>query len=143
MTDATDFVGSGVAFPLAVDSTGRIALLTGNADVERSLRSIILTAPGERVMRPDFGCAIWDLIFDPLNDNTLGLMAQAVRDAAGRWEPRVELESVDVTIANDDRSQVWIDLVYRLRSTNDRRNLVFPFYVIAPHDQPALTGGAA
>lgn len=133
-TPAADFVGRGISFPLAVDSSGRIALLSGGDDVDRTLRSIIKTAPGERVMRPGFGCAVWDLLFDPLNDNTLGLMAQAVRDAVGRWEPRVELESVEVTPV-ENRDGVVIALVYRVRSTNDRRNLVFPFYSIAQEER--------
>lgn len=128
-TTAGDFIGQGMSFPLAVDGSGRLLLMGGTADIERSLRCIILTAPGERVMRPHFGCAIWDLLFDPLNANTLGLMAQAVRDAVGRWEPRVELEAANVR-PGEDLTFVEIDLVYRVRSTNDRRNLVFPFYTI-------------
>jgi phage baseplate assembly protein W len=128
-----DFVGRGVAFPLAIDGAGRIALLSGDADIDRSLRSIILTAPGERLMRPAFGCAIWDLLFHPSNHNTLGLMRHAVREAVGRWEPRVELDAVDVTLA-EHGTKVVIDLVYRIRSTNDRRNLVFPFYTIVAEE---------
>ena len=128
-TTSGDFVGRGLAFPLAVDGSGGLALVGGTAGIERALRTIVLTAPGERVMRPDFGCAIWDLLFDPLNDNTLGLMAQAVRDAVGRWEPRVELDEARV-IPDEDGGLVWIDLVYRVRSTNHRHNLVFPFYTI-------------
>jgi hypothetical protein len=81
-------------------------------------------------MRPQFGCRIWELLFEPVNANTLGLMAQAVREAVAQWEPRVELE--DVRVRPDDREHalVRIEVSYRVRTTNDRRNLVFPFYVI-------------
>jgi phage baseplate assembly protein W len=91
---------------------------------------IIETAPGERVMRPDFGCRIWDLLFTPIDANALGLMAQAVREAVGRWEPRIDLEDVVARIDPDDASRVLLDVTYTLRATNDRRNLVYPFYVI-------------
>jgi phage baseplate assembly protein W len=81
-------------------------------------------------MRPEFGCRIWDLLFEPVNANTLGLMAQAVREAVAQWEPRVEVEDIIVTPDDDDSSLVRIVVVYKVRTTNDRRNLVYPFYVI-------------
>ena len=91
---------------------------------------ILGTAPGERLMRPQFGCAIWHLLFEPINANTLGLMSEAVREAVGRWEPRIELDDVRVLPDQRDEGMVRIEIDYRTRSTNDRRNLVFPFYVI-------------
>lgn len=126
--DTPDFIGHGLAFPMGVDASGSIALVGGTDDIDRSLRSIVLTAPGERVMRPNFGCRIWDLVFAPVDENTLGLMAHAVREAVAQWEPRVDLQDVVVTAA--DQGIVHIDIAYRVRVTNDHRNLVFPFYVI-------------
>jgi phage baseplate assembly protein W len=134
MVATTDFIGTGLSFPFAVDHTGSLALATGPEAVERSLRMILGTAPSERVMRPDFGCAIWDLLFDPITSNSLGLMADAVRSAVGRWEPRVELEEVIPRPDPNAPGVVHLELTYRLRDTNDRRNLVFPFYVI-PGDE--------
>jgi hypothetical protein len=130
MSGAGDFVGKGFAFPMRVDSTGGIALSGGGGEVDASLRMVLSTAPGERVFRPEFGCRIWDLLFHPINASTIGLMAEAVRVAVGQWEPRIELE--DVVIEPDPYGQglVHIDLTYRVRATNDRRNLVYPFYVI-------------
>ncbi|HEY2811890.1 MAG TPA: GPW/gp25 family protein [Acidimicrobiales bacterium] len=124
------FIGRGLTFPMGVDHTGSIALTSGPEDLDRSIRVVLATAPGERVMRPQFGCRIWELLFEPVNANTLGLMAQAVREAVAQWEPRVELE--DVRVRPDDREHalVRIEVSYRVRTTNDRRNLVFPFYVI-------------
>ena len=125
--DANTFIGKGFAFPMRVDHTGSIALVGGVADIDRSIVMVLSTARGERLMRPQFGCAIWDLLFEPINANTLGLMAQAVRDALAQWEPRVEVESVQT---EPQESQVDISITYRVRVTNDRRNLVYPFYVI-------------
>ncbi len=136
MDEDTDFIGTGIRFPLGVDQTGSLAMTTGGDDIDRSLRMVLSTAKGERLMRPDFGCAIWDQLFEPVNANTLGLMAQAVRDAVSQWEPRAELEEVEVIPDPDDPSLVNIHVLYRVKTTNDRRNLVHPFYVIPREDQP-------
>jgi phage baseplate assembly protein W len=124
------FIGRGLTFPMAVDQTGSIALTNGAEDLDRSIRVVLATAPAERVMRPEFGCRIWDLLFEPVNANTLGLMAQAVREAVAQWEPRAEVEEVIVTPDPKDASLVRIVVNYIVRTTNDRRNLVYPFYVI-------------
>ena len=129
-SDSANFIGRGISFPLRVDQGGSIALTSGAADIEGSLRMVLMTAPGERLMRPQFGCRIWDLLFEPINANTLGLMAEAVRDAVSQWEPRIVLEDVQLDVDQRELGRVLIDLRYRIRATNDRRNLVFPFYVI-------------
>ncbi len=98
----------------------------------------IVTAPGERVMRPQFGCRIWDLLFEPINANTLGLMAEAVRDTVSQWEPRVDLEDLAVEPDPDQPGKVLIQMSYRVRATNDRRNLVYPFYVIPRENAPEV-----
>lgn len=126
----TDFIGKGISWPMRVDHTGAIAMSSGAEDIDRSIRMVLSTAPGERLMRPEFGCRIWELLFEPINANTLGLMAQAVRDAVRQWEPRAELDDVVVEPDPNDTSHVHIRVAYRLRTTNDRRNLVYPFYVI-------------
>lgn len=130
MSDAADFIGRGIAFPMRVDQSGSIAFGVGTDGIDASIRMALMTAPGERVMRPQFGCRIWDLLFEPINANTIGLMAEAVRDAISQWEPRVDLEDVDIEPDPAQPSRVLIDIAYRVRSTNDRRNLVYPFYVI-------------
>jgi len=130
MTETGDFVGRGWAFPMGVGPRGGIAMLSGADDVDASIRVILSTAPGERVMRPDFGCRIWDQLFAPVEPNSIGLMVQAVREAVGRWEPRVDLQDVIVRPDPGDASRVFISIAYVIRTTNDRRNLVYPFYVI-------------
>ena len=124
------FVGRGFRFPMGVDHRGGIAMTSTPGDLDCSLRVILATAPSERVMRPEFGCKIWDLLFEPVNANTLGLMAQAVREEIAQWEPRVDLDGVEVVPDSNDAALVRIAVAYRVRATNDRRNLVYPFYVI-------------
>ena len=128
------FIGRGISWPMGVDHTGALALTNGAQDLDRSIRIVLLTAPGERVMRPQFGCRIWEMLFEPVTPNLLGLMSQAVREAVAQWEPRVEVDEVDVVPDPNDSSLVRIEIGYRVRSTNDRRNLVHPFYVI-PHEE--------
>jgi phage baseplate assembly protein W len=131
--DAT-FIGRGFYWPLQVDHTGSIRMTDGAPDLDRSMAVILATAPGERVMRPQFGCKIWDLLFEPVTANLLGLMAQAVRDALAQWEPRVEVEDVRTEPDSNDATLIMITVIYRVKATNDRRNLVYPFYVI-PHEE--------
>jgi len=128
------FVGRGFYWPMQVDHTGGIRMTDGAADLDRSMAVVLATAPGERVMRPEFGCRIWDLLFEPITPNLLGLMAQAVREALTQWEPRVTIEQVDPAPDPNDPGLVSIWIIYRVRATNDRRNLVYPFYVI-PHEE--------
>lgn len=129
-SDTSSFIGRGIAFPMRVDQTGSIAMVTGAADIDRSILMVISTAKGERLMRPQFGCTIWDQLFDPINHNTLGAMEQGVIDALSQWEPRIEVEEVVATADRDRDGRVDIAITYRIKATNDRRNLVYPFYVI-------------
>ena len=134
ITSAADFVGRGFAWPLGVDHTGSIALTAPGGDIEDAIRVVLLTAPGERLMRPQFGCRIWDLMFEPVTPNLLGLISQAVRDALAQWEPRIDVDDVRPVQDDDDSGLVHIQITYRVKSTNDRRNLVYPFYVIPRED---------
>ena len=124
-----DFIGAGWSFPTSVTPAGTIRLITGSEEIDAAIRMILSTIPGERVMRPEFGCRMWSLIFAPLTAGTLGLIEQYVREALERWEPRIELDSV-VAVADQDSAEVKIELDYRLKATNDVRNLVYPFYSI-------------
>lgn len=127
---AKSLIGRGIAFfPFERHPDGAVALTRGD-DVGESIRMIIMTAPGERVMRPEFGCAIWDHMFAPINAATLGQMAHAVRGALARWEPRIDVDEVRVSPHPTSPSQVDISIDYTISTSNDSRNLVFPFYVL-------------
>ncbi len=125
-----EFIGSGWAFPLRTDATGSIALVRREQEIEESIHLILGTAYGERPMRPEFGCGIHDLIFAPSNSTTAGQAAYEVRRSLSRWEPRVDVDDVAVTYDEADTSLMYISITYRVRGSNDPRNLVFPFYTI-------------
>lgn len=125
-----DFIGAGWAFPVSTGPTGGIALVRREQEIEQAIRLIIGTAYGERPMRPEFGCAIHDFIFAPVDSTTAGKMAWEVRRSLLRWEPRIKVMEVDVSFDPEDPSTIYIDIRYVIRGTNDPRNLVFPFYVI-------------
>lgn len=138
------FVGAGWAFfPMRTDATGRIALVAREREIEESIRLILSTAPGERPMRPAFGCAIADFVFAPADAATAGQLAFEVRAALERWEPRIDLDAVNVSYDDTERGRLLVEVAYTIRGAYDRRNLVFPFYVITPHEPVALPGGAA
>ena len=125
-----DFIGSGWAFPVRTDRTGSVALVDRERELEESIRLVLGTAPGERPMRPEFGCAIHDFVFAPADAETAGRIGYEVRAALERCESRVVVNDVVVTIDEEDRGLLYIDVHYSLATSNDPRNLVFPFYVI-------------
>jgi len=127
---AGEFIGAGIAFPMRVGATGGIALVTEHREIEEAIRLILSTAYGERPMRPEFGCGIHDLVFAPADATTAGQIAYEVRLSLSRWEPRIDVVDVAVTIDDTDASVLYIDITYEVRGSNDPRNLVFPFYVI-------------
>jgi uncharacterized protein len=137
---AEQFVGSGWSFPLRISPTGGIALVSGEREVEEAMRLVLATAPGERPMRPEFGCAIHDMVFAPVNEATAGRIQHEVRVSLDRWEPRIEVTDVEVTAA-DEPGVLYIDVRYSIRGTNNPRSLVFPFYVIPSHDEPGSADG--
>ncbi len=126
----SEIIGSGLAFPLQVDRRGGIALAREETDIEQAIELILATAPGERPMRPEFGCGVHEFVFDSIDAATVGKMELAIRDALDRWEPRVAVQTVEFDLSGVDRGLLMIDIGYRIRVTNTLRNLVYPFYVI-------------
>jgi hypothetical protein len=131
-----DIIGRGVAFPLRVDAGGAVALVNDDEDVQEAIELILGTSPGERPMRPQFGCAVHDYVFETVDAYTVGRLERAVRIALDRWEPRIEVLAIDIDLSQAARGELPIEITYRLRATNDVRNLVYPFYVI-PAEEPA------
>jgi len=128
-----DVVGRGWSFPAGVDARGGIKLVGGGEEIDGAIRMILSTTPGERPMRPDFGCTLAEYVFAPLNSATLALTELAVRRALARWEPRIDVLDV-VAEPVVPTGRVELSIRYVIRATNDHRNLVFPYYVI-PHEE--------
>jgi uncharacterized protein len=125
-----DFLGVGWAVPVGVDARGRIALARGETDIEQAIRIILLTPKGGRVMRPEFGCRIHELVFSPNDAGTCALAARYVEVALLMWEPRIEIISVEATPDPLAHERLLIALEYEIKATHDKRSLVFPFYRI-------------
>ena len=130
---SNDFVGAGWSFPLAVDAGGGIALARREQELEQAMRLILATYPGERPLRPEFGSRIRDYVFRSTTLDTAAELSHEVQRALTRWEPRVTVEFVNVLIDPEERNRFYIDINYRIKDENDKRNLVFPFYSI-PED---------
>jgi phage baseplate assembly protein W len=129
-------LGTGVAFPFSVDDRGGVALARDEEDVQQAIGIILSTAPGERPMRPEFGCDVHNLVFEAIDALTLGQVEHAVRVALDRWEPRIDVESVEFQLGRVRDGVLETQIGYRLRATNTIRNLVHPFYLI-PAEEPA------
>jgi uncharacterized protein len=126
---AKDFLGHGLGFPVEIDDTGALPYASAENKVQQSLLIILGTARGERVMNPDFGSRLHELVFEPNNSSTKGRIVQYVNEAIVKWEPRVEISRVNVTTDPATAGKVLVDIEYRVRATNSRFNLVYPFYL--------------
>lgn len=124
-----EFIGHGLAFPLQMDPKGSVALATGERDIEQAVRIVLGTAPGERKMRPEFGCRIHELVFAPRNATTEGLAILYVQQALDRWEPRIDLQEVSVAPDSGADGVMLIEITYRVRDTHNPRSIVYPFYL--------------
>ncbi|MGL4650013.1 MAG: GPW/gp25 family protein [Caldilineaceae bacterium] len=124
-----EYVGQGLSFPLSLTPKGEIALVTGTTDVDQAMQVILETMPGERVMRPNFGCRIWELLFAPNDAETRALAAYHVRQALEFWEPRVTIDSIDVA-TDHDASALRITITYTIKDTHDTRSIIYPFFLM-------------
>jgi phage baseplate assembly protein W len=125
----SSFLGRGWAFPLHAGRDGSALMAEEAADVRRAVLLIMRTEPGERVMRPDFGCGLRRFVFEPITDSTLALIRLAVRTGLTTWEPRIAVDAVTVTADEQQPGRVVVEVGYRIRSTNTFYNLVYPFYL--------------
>jgi len=124
-----DFLGRGLAFPLRVDRrTGKIAMVSHEDDIREAVDIIINTYRGERVMRPDFGCTVDDYVFNPMAHSPAHTIAHEIRNALVLQEPRIENINVRADAGTAADASLTIYVNYTVRSTNNRYNLVYPFY---------------
>lgn len=114
---------------LQIAGTGGVDMVAGDAAVRQSVLMLLTTTPGERVMRPEYGCDLQQLVFSPNDATTHGLAIHYVRRALTRWEPRVEILFLDAEANPEDPGRMDIHLTYRLRRTGHREHLVLPVYM--------------
>jgi len=132
MTSASEnreFLGIGWRFPLQVTPNGKIAQARFEQRIEESIVLILSTAPGERVMLPEFGCGMHDLVFEPNDSRTIALVVHLVRQALTRFEARIDVLDVHAENTLDAPNLLLIRVNYRIRATNAIGNLVYPFYL--------------
>lgn len=125
-----DIIGRGFNFPLNIDNHGQLSLTLGDNEINQAIHIILSTTPGERVMRPDFGCRIQELAFAPNTESTWAAAERYIREALARWEPRINVERVQTLPDNGDIGTLYILIEYTVKGVPDPRSLVFPFYIL-------------
>jgi phage baseplate assembly protein W len=124
-----DLIGQGWPFPIKPDPNGKLGFLAGEDRIKQSIWIILSTAPGERLMLPDFGCGIQDLLFQPNTTALRGVVQQHVRDALVKWEPRINVLDVRVETPPEGRNYLLIRIDYQVLTNNSLYNLVYPFFL--------------
>lgn len=124
-----EFLGQGLAFPLQISQQGGLALARGVTDIEQAIRIILGTMPGERIMRPEFGSRIHELVFAPDNASTRRLAAYYVEEALGRWEPRIDVLEVNASSDPNRPGALLIEIQYQIKDSHDERSIVYPFFL--------------
>lgn len=123
-----DILGTGVAFPLSLSARGQLSMVSGDQAIQQAILMLLMTAPGQRVMRPEYGCRIHELVFSPGDATTLGLASYYVDEALKRWEPRIEVGHVKARVDPTEQGRILLDISYQAKGQPEPRSLVFPFY---------------
>jgi len=125
-----NIIGAGWAFPPGVNKQGGMALANGRSEIEQAIQIILMTTPGQRLMRPTFGSRLTELVFAPNNNQTAVFAQRYVEEALGMWEPRINV--LDVTAYPDAQRHhcLMIEILYEIKATQDKRSPVSPFYLI-------------
>ncbi len=125
-----EIIGRGWAFPPGIGVHGGLGLTGNRNELDQAIRIILATSPGQRVMRPTFGCRLNELVFAPNNSHTAAKARRYVEEALGMWEPRINVEHVDIRPDSETGHQLLIEIEYTVKVTHDRRSLIYPFYLI-------------
>jgi phage baseplate assembly protein W len=128
--NSTTIIGRGWSFPLRIDAHGGLALTSERTEIDQALVLILSTTVGQRVMRPEFGCRLHELVFAPDNSQTAAQARRYVEEALARWEPRIQVMDVKAGPDPADHARMLIEVQYQVKATRDRRSLVYPFYRI-------------
>jgi uncharacterized protein len=126
---AREYIGAGFRFPILPDAAGRLGYSSGDANVEQSLRVLLLTRLRERRMRPALGTVVHDALFSPGSTAFLSRIENSVREAVRDWEPRVQLLGVQASLDPEDETRAVVAIEYLVRRTQNRLSLVFPYYL--------------
>jgi uncharacterized protein len=137
MSADREFLGKGWRFPVAVNLTGGISSSNYEENVRESIFVILGTAPGERVNRPDFGCRIHDLMFAPNNDETAARAEYYCEEALYKYEKRITAITAQAIPSKDEPNRLDIRVTYQIAGKSDKKNLVYPFYLLKPEDEEA------
>jgi len=130
-----EYLGKGWDFPPTFnDVVGEVRMITAIEDIEKSLRTIVSTRRGERVMRPKFGCDLGDKVFENLNSTQLNDIRKRIEEAILLYEPRIDIKKLELNTENVLEGKLMILLIYVVRATNTRRNIVFPYYITEATD---------
>ncbi len=124
-----EFLGQGIAFPFQQTPLGKLKLASGEEDIQESIKIILGTEPGERLMRPEFGCRIYELLFDPYDIVTQGKIEHYVKEALARWEPRIDVQEVEIEPPGH-KGRLLVKIFYTLKTTHNERSIVYPFYLM-------------
>lgn len=124
-----EFLGSGWKFPIGLNDDGSFELAIEDEDIKEAILIILNTSPGERVMRPEFGCGIHNHVFSVINNSNLKLIEEEVEKALILFEPRITIENFLVAVDGNEGSKLLINIEYSVKSSNSRHNLVYPFYL--------------
>jgi phage baseplate assembly protein W len=128
-TDAPDFVGKGWSYPPTfLPAASTLTVTSANEDIQRSLEILLGTRLGERVMLPEYGCNMEDLLFEPIDTALQTLLFDRVKTAILFYEPRIEVERMNLQNDRTTEGVILLEILYRVRSTNSRFNFVYPFY---------------
>lgn len=138
---ATDFLGRGWSFPPSFDiGSGSVAMTEGVEDIRRSLHVLLTTTAGERVMQPRYGCNLEELLFESLDTTTRSLVKDRIRTAILYFEPRIDVESIEIDVPEGGLGELVVTVSYLVRATNSRYNFVFPFHRGEGTELGALAG---
>ncbi|RLA83730.1 MAG: baseplate protein [Epsilonproteobacteria bacterium] len=123
------FLGSGLHFPFKINKDGNVALVSNEDDIQEAIKIVLQTAPGERVMRPDFGCGINNYVFSIINTANLLQIENEIQRALTLYEPRILIQKVKASSAQSDNGYLDVSIEYLVKSSNARQNIVYPFYI--------------
>ncbi len=133
------FMGQGWGFPPAFNSKSKeVELVSEEEDIQQSLAILLSTRPGERIMRPKYGCNLDIILFEPLSTTLITRVSDQIKTSILFYEPRIDLKKVEINTENSNEGVIFIKITYTVRSTNSRFNFVYPFYLEEGSNLPLI-----